>query len=175
MISEWKNDKDISDAYLDEIKQILGLHLIGEPPVEEDQKRNTDLTVLKLNSVRVACRVRTNFYLTKNNYVNEFTIRAGRPSGVETELTKVIQGWGDYMFYGFGDKESKKLCHWHLFDLNIFRRDFVRNLYSGIKPAHIKNKDNSSSFVVFKIKDFSDEFVIAKKYHDPVLVDCARS
>lgn len=169
-MSEWVDDKKTSDVYLNEIKQILGLHLISEPPIEEDQQRNTDLAILKLDSIRVACRVRTNGYLNKHNYKNEFTIRAGRSSGIETELTKVIQGWGDYMFYGFGDEEGEKLAHWHLFDLNIFRRDFVRNLYKGIKPKEIKNKDGSSSFVAFSINNFSEEFVVARKYHKPILI-----
>ena len=34
-----------SDRFLPENKQILGLHLIGEPPVKEDAERNTDLIV----------------------------------------------------------------------------------------------------------------------------------
>ena len=60
---------------------------------KEDAERNTDLIVLKLDAVRIACRVRNHEYITR--YGDEFTIRAERPSGVKTELAKIIDGWGD--------------------------------------------------------------------------------
>lgn len=41
-----------------EIKSVLGMRLIGEPPIEEDRERNTDLIVLKMEAVRVGCRIR---------------------------------------------------------------------------------------------------------------------
>ena len=57
-MANWENDKRWSDKFLPEIKMILGLHLIGEPPIEEDCERNTDLIVLKMEPVRIACRIR---------------------------------------------------------------------------------------------------------------------
>ena len=69
----WQDDKRWSDRFLPEIKQILGLYLIDEPPIEEDMQRNTDLTVLRLNAVRVACRIRKYEYFL--NYGDEITIR----------------------------------------------------------------------------------------------------
>ena len=103
-MNEWKADKRWSDRFLPQIKQILGLHLIDEPPVEEDMRHNTDLIVLRLDAVRVACRVRKYQYYLE--YTDEFTVRERRPSGERTELAKIIQGWGDYMLYGFADAFS---------------------------------------------------------------------
>ena len=155
----WEKDKKLSDVYLDEIKQILGLHLIGEPPIEEDQERNTDLMVLKLDAVRVACRVRNDKY--RCGFGNEFTIRSSRPSGSITELRKLITGWGDYMFYGFGD--GVVLTQWHLLDLGVFRSTFSDMLYRGNSPMQINNKDNSSGFIAFKIADFPNDFIVGNK------------
>ena len=62
-MSNWEQDKRWSDRFLPEIKRILGEHLIAEPPVEEDAERNTDLIVLRLDAVRIACRVRKFQYL----------------------------------------------------------------------------------------------------------------
>ena len=101
-MSEWQKDKRWSDRFLPEIKRILGEHLISEPPIEEDAERNTDLMVLRLDAVRIGCRVRKYEYLKQ--YGDEFTIRAGRPTGAKTELTKIIEGWGNYFFYGFSDE-----------------------------------------------------------------------
>ena len=103
----WQLDKRWADRFLPEIKRILGEHLIGEPPEEEDQEHNTDLMVLKMDAVRVACRVRRNQYIDR--YGDEFTIRAGRPNGSKTELTKIVEGWGDYFFYGFSDENETAL------------------------------------------------------------------
>jgi len=160
-MKEWEKDKAGSDVYIPEIKQILGLHLIGEPDIAEDQERNTDLIVLKLDAVRIACRVRTNYYLTARNYRNEFTIRSGRPSGAKTELSKVIEGWGDYMFYGFGNETETKLARWHLFDLKVFRLSFARMAMQRGIPSQVPNHDGSSSFIPFEINTFPSDFILA--------------
>jgi len=158
----WKNDKRWSDRFLPEIKQILGLHLIGEPPIEEDQERNTDLIVLKMDAVRIGCRMRRNEYLKK--YPNDFTMRAGRPSGAKTELTKIIEGWGDYFFYGFANEDDSLIAHWILGDLKVFRRWFVFEICKrkgSIPGVKKENGDNSSVFMVFSINDLPCEFFVA--------------
>ncbi|MCL2306287.1 MAG: hypothetical protein FWC43_13160 [Planctomycetaceae bacterium] len=160
-MSDWKDRKKWSDRFLPEIKRILGEHLIGEPPVEEDMLRNTDLTVLRLKEVRIACRVRTPEYYPR--YANEFTIRSGYKDGVKTELPKIIEGWGDYFFYGFSDREEKRLCHWILGNLNALRLYINKRLYAGEKPwcAEMTNTDEEKTkFVVFRYKDIPD-FLIA--------------
>lgn len=155
----WEKDKRWSDQFMDEIKSILGIHLIGEPPVEEDQERNTDLIVLKMDSVRIACRVRRNEYAVR--YGEEFTVRAGRPSGIKTELTKIIEGWGDYFFYGFGDES--KLSKWTLADLNVFRLWYNQQLFLGNHPGIKQNNDDGSSyFFAFRWDELPCNFIIAK-------------
>lgn len=157
-MSTWQEDKRWSDRYLTEIKSILGCHLIGEPPIEEDQEHNTDLIVLKMDPVRIGVRIRREEYY--NKYPCEFTIRAGRPNGHKTELTKIVEGWGDYFFYGFGGEVS--LLKWTLCDLKVFRLWFNRQLYTGIKPGIAKdNHDNSSNFLAFKFTELPNEFVLA--------------
>jgi len=162
MSNDWHEDKRWSDRFLPEIKAILGGQLIGEPPIEEDAERNTDLIVLKMEAVRIACRIRRYSYYEK--YANEFTLRVGRPSGIKTELTKVIEGWGDYFFYGFADEDEKKLAAWRIGDLKKFRLWFNRQLTKnkGIVPGMAKiNKDGSSDFIAFAW-DFVDGFEIAR-------------
>lgn len=171
MAKGWTVDKKWSDVFLPEIKQILGLYLIGEPPIEEDQERNTDLMVLKMDAVRVGCRVRRSIsesgYLAFERHSGEFTIRTGRPSGVKTELTKIIEGWGDYFFYGFANEDETGLRHWSLCNLNEFRVWFVRYLAKnkGQMPGIGKdNTDGSSTFKAFKFASLPPEFIIAKHW-----------
>ena len=170
-MSEWQKDKRWSDRFLPEIKRILGEHLISEPPIEEDAERNTDLMVLRLDAVRIGCRVRKYEYLKQ--YGDEFTIRAGRPTGAKTELTKIIEGWGNYFFYGFSDEYEQNLAQWILGDLNALRIYINRQLYAngGRFPGSMKyNVDNSSNFIAFK-QNAIPGFIVAQK--DSPLIKCA--
>ncbi len=160
----WQNDKAWSDRFLQEIKMILGLHLIGEPEPEEDKERNTDLVVLKMETQRIGCRIRRHTYYANNSYRQQFTIRADRPSGMKTELAKIVEGWGDYFFYGFSDAYEKKLIRWTLADFNVFRLWFntmiARN--NGRIPGElISNGDGSSHFRAFRWSDLPSDFVVA--------------
>lgn len=156
----WEQDKRWSDQFMPEIKSRLGQALIGEPPTEDDQQRNTDLIVLKMDAVRIGCRVRKFNQIT---YAGEFTIRSGRPSGVKTELTKIIEGWGDYFFYGFSNQDETALYRWLIGDLKAFRIWYSRQLAKNYgRPPGIpqRNHDGSSSFYAFRWSEIP-EFVIA--------------
>lgn len=161
----WEINKAWSDKYIPEIKHILGLYLIGEAPQEEDACRNTDLIVLRLESVRIGCRIRRPGYA--DIYGNEFTIRTSRPSGMKTELTKIIEGWGDYFFYGHAGNDGL-LSAWALCDLKSFRLWFGRYIAknNGHLPGKLqKNKDGSSNFRAFKFSCMPDSFVVARKVY----------
>ena len=99
MSATWQTDKLWSDRFVPEIKSALGQVLIDVADRDEDTLRNTDLITLKLRGgLRIACRIRKHEYLSR--YADEFTLRCSRPSGAETEIDKLLSGWGDYLFYG---------------------------------------------------------------------------
>lgn len=95
---QFDDDFDWQRGFIPEIKRVCANYLIGEAPTEEDMQHNTDMIVLRLEPVRVACRVRRSVgkngvdYLAR--YPDEFTIRYVRPSGVDTEMQKMLSGWG---------------------------------------------------------------------------------
>lgn len=156
-MSLWQEDKRWSDRFLHEIKGIIGQAFIVEPLQEEDAEHNTDLIVLKFDSIRVACRIRKHQYLLK--YSDEFTIRFGRPSRAKTELAKIIEGWGDYLFYGFSDEAETKLAKWTIINLDSFRLWFSRMIIKnkGGLPGKVQqNSDNSSSFIAFSLYNNTD-------------------
>ena len=159
----WETDKKWSDKFIPEIKSILGQHLISEAPVEEDRDHNTDLIVLTLKPFRVGCRVRRNMFLER--YGHEFTMRSIRPSGQKTELQKMIEGWGDYFFYGFADATDTYIMKYFLGDLNVFREWFNYwriNSEDGKAPGiDYPNQDGSSYFRAFREIDQPNEFFIA--------------
>jgi|TARA_R100001530_G_scaffold133139_1_gene106231 hypothetical protein len=163
-MNNWKPDKNWSDKFLPEIKSILGSYLIGEPEPDEDAQRNTDLIVLKMEAVRIGCRIRRYKFLA--SYGEEFTIRSSRPSGMKTELAKIIEGWGDYFFYGFSNQEETCLAAYFLGDMNVFRLWFNSRIVrdKGCIPAINKaNTDNSSGFYIFRVADLPANFIIGRK------------
>lgn len=153
MSAGWEVDKRWSDRFLPDIKRALGEFLLSEPEPEEDQNRNTDI-ILKMDSVRIACRVRKHEYFLNNRYRGEFTIRAGRPTGSRTELSKIVEGWGNYLFYGFSNPEETGLAAWRIISLNEFRLWFNRMIVSGngkVPGIDNSNYDQSSSFRAFNV------------------------
>ena len=101
-------------------KLAASIHTASE---EEDFTRASDL-ILRVDSVQIGVRVRTDGY--KSKYGTEMTVRATVPSRRDTELTKWINGWGDFNFYGFGNKGTGLLDRWVVVDLKAFRAQWMR-------------------------------------------------
>lgn len=137
--------------------------MIGEAPQEEDAERNTDLIVLRLAAVRIACRVRKYTYYANPEYRQQFTVRTDRPSGAKTELGKIIEGWGDYFFYGFSDQAQQSLVAWRLMKLNVFRLWFnqymARN--NGRLPGEPHENRDGTRFLAFGLSDAPEDLILS--------------
>jgi hypothetical protein len=124
-MTRWERDKADTDAYLPLVKAICGYYFIGDAPKEEDQDHNTDLIVLNLGGVRIAVRLRKPHYWKQGTptrlYRDEFTLRNTRPSGHPTEFAKILQGFGDYFFYGFQAPNPPHLLGFGICDLGQLR------------------------------------------------------
>lgn len=159
MRPEVRADYEYSRQYVNHMKVIAAKNLIGEAPFEEDAKRATDLVVLNLGTKRVACRARREQYLGR--YGDEFTIRCVRDNGVETELSKVQSGWGDYLIYGFGGEDGI-MSAWFLGDLYVFRKWAVEYMSAnnGEYPGEMHDNRDGTHFRAFRIDDLPEEFVL---------------
>lgn len=164
----WRADKAWSDRFIPTITAILGQTVFRVAPEIEDQRRNSDLLVLRANEIRVACRVRR--FRNIERYEEEFTLRRSRASGVETELSKVLSGWGDFMLYAFANGPEDGLACWKIGDLSVFRRWMAWNLERapGFVPedfGQVKdNWDGGSTFVAYNWEQIDNEtgdFVVA--------------
>lgn len=156
----YEKDRTWSDKYLPYVKKIVGQYLLEPSSMDEDCKHATDLIVLKARDMRIACRIRRPGY--GNIYPHEFTIRSARDSGAETELSKIINGFGDWLFYGHAKKEGIEVDPWFIINLHSFRAQLINN--PDIITYFEKSNGDGTHFVAFDIRSFEDkpEILIAK-------------
>ncbi|MEM9432221.1 MAG: hypothetical protein AAGA32_22595, partial [Pseudomonadota bacterium] len=118
-----------SDRYLPTIKQTIGRYLLETSPDPLDWHQATDLIMLDARDMRIAARIRRHGYAARFPY--DFTIRSRLPSGAETELAKIVDGKGDWLFYGHASASGTGLDAWWLIDLRAFRAGLIRNAQNG--------------------------------------------
>lgn len=151
---DYRVDREWSDLMIPQIKQIVGPFLLENAPLEFDTKEATDLMVFKARDMRIAARIRRPGYASR--YPFEFTIRCKRDSGAETELSKIINGWGDWLFYGHAN-ESHWIDRWWLIDLHSFRAALIRTAMNGFKiTVETKANGDGTYFKAFDLRSFPE-------------------
>ncbi|WP_372572683.1 hypothetical protein [Ruegeria jejuensis] len=155
-MSFYQVNRSWSDQFLPEIRRIVGGHLLKAAPDPLDHFQATDLVTLDAKDMRIAARVRRPGYSML--YPNQFTIRAQVPSGAETELSKIVNGYGDWMFYGHAGVDGLSLQNWWLIDLRAFRAALIRHGANGsfIRMGDKRNPDGTC-FKWFDIQSFPDD------------------
>lgn len=145
-----------SDRFLPEIQELVGPHLLDVAADEPDRRQATDLMMLTARDVRVAARVRRPGF--GRRYPYEFTLRSRLPSGAETELAKIVNGHGDWLFYGHASEDQARIEDWWLIDLRAFRAGLIRQATNGgrIRCGDKVNPDGTC-FKWFDIRSFSAE------------------
>ncbi len=116
---------------------------------KEDKEENTDLKVLLLNDLRIGVRLRQHEYFER--YPDDITIRYERTHN-KTEHDKIMEGWGNYFFYGFANENKSNLVSWGIYDLDVYRE------YVNFRLKKSKNLD----FKIKHNKDYSSDFLIVK-------------
>ncbi|MCK0102549.1 hypothetical protein MWU63_09580 [Pseudohalocynthiibacter sp. F2068] len=101
-----------------------------------------------------------------HRYPYQFTIRARVTSGAETELSKIVNGKGDWMFYGHSNERQDGFALWWLIDLNAFRAALIRQTANGysISCGDMANSDGTC-FKWFDIRSFPT--------YPPLVVACS--
>jgi hypothetical protein len=165
-MATYANDRLWSDLMIDEIRSIVGPRLLIPAPLEMDANQATDLFVFTARDMRIAARVRRPGYADR--YPFEFTIRSKRDSGAETEMSKIVSGWGDWMFYGHATEENR-IGLWWLIDLHVFRRSLILHKRDGvtrIRSAQQSNQDGTH-FMAYDLRSFPQ--------HPPILIASSRN
>ncbi len=150
----FRENFDWQMPYLEPIKRIIGPLLLIAADFDRDATEATDMLVLTARDMRIGCRVRRVGYADK--YPWDFTIRSKYDSGAKTELAKITEGWGDWLFYGHaGHDERPVLARWFVINLAAWRAQMIRTRELG-KPRHIPNGDGTY-FVAFDVRAFAEQ------------------
>ena len=136
------------------VRQILALnsmHLITVDIADEQKDMNqaTDF-IVNIKGGTVAVRTRRNI----GNQYRDLTIRSKRPSGHETELQKIKNGFADYYLYIW--TSENKIVDWWLVDVNKMRES---NLLER-ERIEIWNKDRSSAFIAITFGELGNAHAI---------------
>jgi hypothetical protein len=171
-MSDYAIDRNWSDKYIPLIKQTIGPYLLTTSSFELDTQRATDLITFSAKNLMIACRLRRPGALERFGW--DFTIRSKRSNGCTTELTKIVDGWGDWFFYAHvafdtDDKTEMGFSRWFIINLNSFRAQSHRDLYRRVMgiPQKLRydlgigNVDNATSFAAFDIRSFDPSILIA--------------
>jgi hypothetical protein len=152
----YKEDRYMSDQFIPDLRRIIGTQIVNVSSFELDAKGATDLIVFRSNDLHIAARVRSPEYLIR--WPHDITIRSDRPSGAETELSKIINGFGHWFIYGFDSGDGRTLSKWSIVSLNAFRAALIRNSWPGlpvkITPKEHENKEEKTKFFSFDIRQF---------------------
>ncbi len=88
-----------------------------------------------------------------DSWSDQFTVRSRHKNGAETELAKIMNGFADWMFYGYVEGEEHR--QFRILNLMAFR-EAIRD--RGIEPfivgPEILNKDGKTYFYAFDVRCF---------------------
>ena len=150
----YKNERKWSDKFLVPIARELGEAFIVAAPDKEDMCQNTDLIVFNHKDYTYAARVWRHRY---NKFKDEFTIRCGVASGAQTELDKIMDGFGDYMFYGIANKTEDGFSCYSILDLDVFRAAIA------LKPRSFHENQDGTQFAAFKYDHFPKGLLVSQR------------
>ncbi len=152
------SDRRWSDIFIPAVKQIVGPLLLEVSSFDVDTKQAADMIVLNARDKAIAVRVRRPGYADR--YPFEFTIRAERDSGTKTELEKIVDGFGDWMFYGHAQEDSVNINRWMVIDLHAWRAVLIRKQ----APCKKQNNGDGTHFVAFDVRDLPKNLLIASSF-----------
>lgn len=147
----YTTDRQWSDQWIPLLRTKIGPYLLIPSTIEQDRQEAADLVMFRARDMTIACRVRRAGAAAK--YPNQFTIRCKRDNGSKTELEKIINGWGDWLFYGH--ECGTHIYPWWIIDLSHFRAHLIRDKEKFMHNM-IPNGDGTH-FAWFDISKFSKD------------------
>ena len=164
---KFKEDKAWSDSYMNQVRLAMSTHFLQLGSFKEDTEMNTDLRIIDFQSVkggigagRISSRLRHYDPMYPDN-VDIYTMRYSRPSGMKTEFPKVMEGFGDFFFYGIMNRGIlavyKIYC---LAEFRIWIKQYQKDHNGDLPAIKRNNTDDSSDFLIFEDRDTPKEVIL---------------
>lgn len=158
-MSGYCTDRAWSDRFIPSLRRLIGPHLLEPSTFAQDAQQAADLVILHARDLRIACRVRRAGFAER--YPNQFTLRSERTNGTPTEFRKILEGWGDWLFYGHAvSDESIAIDPWWLIDLRAFRFHWSAEGHRDrkqLRHGEVTNVDQQTRFRWFDIASFGPQ------------------
>lgn len=165
MVKKYDFDRGWSDQHMRDAKDIIGPLLIEDSSFEVDTKKATDLVLFEAKPQMIACRLRRDGF--HKRFPWDFTVRSARDSGAKTELSKIIEGWADLMFYGH-IHENKRIMSWFLISLKAFREALIKDNRRDVKLSfQKKGNGDGTHFIAYDIRSFPSHICLASSHPIP--------
>jgi len=149
-----RRDKGWGDKFEPRVRELIGPHLLSTAPLHRDWYEATDLMGLRGHDLQIAVRVRRHGPAQAAQWVRTFSLRSHRDTGTKTELSKIVDGWGDWLFYGHATRDERDITPWFLIDLDAFRAHLIRRTAHRIRMGVIQNGDGTG-FSWFDVDTFA--------------------
>jgi len=132
---------------------------IREATFEEDTKCATDMFCAVSEQFHLGFRFRRNSYMA--NFGNQFTIRGRLASGKNTEIHKIQEGHGDYLFYAFATPDECNIAKWLVCDLDVLRQT-LREKPSLLEPSWMSPVPGGNWLYGWPVCQFPSNLIAAK-------------
>ena len=142
-------------GYIDEVVRLIAPYIITLSRPEVDKNENGDLEIVFPRNGTVGVRLRKE---GAAKFAGQVTFRSRSMYGGKTEITKIIEGYGDYFFYGHVSPTGV-IWHWYLLNLNEVRAAFTRRS-SMLRRPQIPNGDDTY-FIPFDVQQDFPKAIIA--------------
>tara|TARA_R110002073_G_scaffold307249_1_gene476881 strand:+ start:231 stop:740 length:510 start_codon:yes stop_codon:yes gene_type:complete len=156
MLNNFNQQMSWQDKYIPLVSQKLGQVFMVRSSFEVDTQNATDLVMLRAGTMNFAVRLRK-FDNYGSRYLQQFTIRAKTRHNNKTEIHKILEGNADYGFYGWVCEKNKKIEHWTIFDLDIFRQEVNKETLDN---KHLIMNPDGTGFYAFYFNEFPSNLII---------------
>ena len=166
-MNSWTDGKRWSDQFVDQIKGIVGPLLFEQSSLYVDRNEATDL-VLRVRDLRIACRMRSWPYAAKYPY--QFTMRAFTRNGALSEHQKFVDGFGDWMFYGYASERGDGIGRYVVIDLKAWRSQRITYRIAGDRHAN----GDGTGLLAYDLRHFYAEPPLVVACSHPEIRVCYR-
>ena len=149
MMAGFKEQFEWQKRFIPEVVNLIAPHLIQVSSHEVDCNEAGDLVIRFPRNGTVAVRLRKP---SASRYVGEMTLRSKTRYNNTSEVTKIVDGFADFYFYGHVD-DAENIWHWYLLDCQKMRAEFIRrpHILHNAMTRQIFNPDGTG-FIAFDVE-----------------------